>query len=142
MKFYPLVVKTSKQTGFKYLEAEKVKQVVDELIDEVKLLQKVVEILQTMVEANSKDLQAKNIKNNGGGNGGPVTEYFSGAGGDGNKYRFAKDFFADANKKVPSGLRQAILNIVTYHSDEGTSGYLLSDAQIDKIVALVEKERV
>lgn len=37
-------------------------------------------------------------------------------------------------------MRNKILDIVTYHSDEGTSGYLLSDKQIDQLLALFDTE--
>lgn len=37
-------------------------------------------------------------------------------------------------------MRQKIKEIVTYHTDEGTSGYLLSEEQIDKILDLIHQE--
>ena len=37
-------------------------------------------------------------------------------------------------------LREEIKKIATYHSDDGTSGYLLSEEQITAILALFEKE--
>jgi len=36
-------------------------------------------------------------------------------------------------------LRKEILEIITYHSDEGTSGYLLNDEQIGQLLALIKK---
>ncbi len=37
--------------------------------------------------------------------------------------------------------KDKLREIVTYHSDDGTSGYLLSEKQIDAIIELVEKEQ-
>lgn len=37
-------------------------------------------------------------------------------------------------------LKQQILDIVTYHSQGGTSGYLLSDRQVEKIIETILDE--
>jgi len=36
-------------------------------------------------------------------------------------------------------VRQKLLEIVTYHSDDGTSGYLLDEERIKKIMKLIKK---
>jgi len=37
-------------------------------------------------------------------------------------------------------LREKLLAIITYHSDEGTSGYLLSEKKINDLLALIHSE--
>ena len=39
----------------------------------------------------------------------------------------------------PKTLREKIKEISTYHSDDGTSGYLLSDEQIDEIIQAMKE---
>ena len=37
--------------------------------------------------------------------------------------------------------KEEIYKIITYHGDEGTSGYALTDEQVDKIVELIEQSQ-
>lgn len=46
--------------------------------------------------------------------------------------------FAD-RKLTNTNIRKEIREIVTYHSEDGTSGYLLSEEQIEKIVELFSR---
>ena len=43
---------------------------------------------------------------------------------------------------MTNDLRERVEKIVTYHGDEGTSGYLLSPSQIQQIVDLIREEKV
>lgn len=42
--------------------------------------------------------------------------------------------------KTKDELRKKILEIATFHDDNGTSGYLLSDEMVDKIIELIDSE--
>ena len=37
-------------------------------------------------------------------------------------------------------LKQKIKDITTFHNDDGTSGYLLTEEQVDKILRVIELE--